>query len=160
MPNKGIASNWVQLSIEHCALMSGYDEDVHTQLRDSSLRTGPPGGVEGVAAGQIESRISDVACITVSRQSPTDAGVREIFVSVDGETIAILTDGEAITHELPAGPHRIRAHNTLFWKTRDVVLQPGEHARFTAVNRAGWAAFGFLMVLGATPLGLTFERET
>ena len=129
-------------------------------LRDTTSRTGPPGGQEGIAVGEIAASMSDVACITVARQSPADAGVREIFVSVDGETIAILKHGEAITHELPAGPHRIRAHNTLFWKTHDVVLQPGEHARFKAINRAGWAAFGFLMVLGATPLGLTFERET
>ena len=136
-----------------------YDVGVQIELRDSSSKTGPPGGLEGVAAGQIESRISDIACITVSRQSPDDAGVREIFVSVDGETIAILAYGDAFTHELPAGPHRIRAHNTLFWKTHDIVLRPGEHARFIAINRAGWAAFGFLMVLGATPLGLTFERE-
>lgn len=130
------------------------------ELRDTTSKTGPPGGQEGIAVGEIEARMSDVACITVARQSPDDAGVREIFVSVDGETIAILKHGEAITHELPAGPHRVRAHNTLFWKTHDVVLQPGEHARFKAINRAGWAAFGFLMVLGATPLGLTFERET
>ena len=129
-------------------------------LRDTRSKSGPPGGLEGSAADVIAARMSDVACITVSRQSPTDAGVREIFVSVDGDDIAILKHGEAITHELPAGAHRIRAHNTLFWKTHDVVLQPGEHARFTAINRAGWAAFGFLMVLGATPLGLTFERET
>jgi len=132
---------------------------VQIELRDRSSTTGPPGGLEGVATGSIESRISDVACITVSRQSPDDAGVREIFVSVDGETIAILAHGDAITHELPAGPHRIRAHNTLFWKTHEVVLQPGEHARFKAVNRAGWAAFGFLMVLGAPPLSLTIKRE-
>ena len=70
------------------------------------------------------------ACITVRRQSPDDAGVREIYVSVDGEQIAVPKNGQDVTHELPAGPHRLRAHNTLFWKTHDVVLQPGEHARF------------------------------
>ena len=129
-------------------------------LRDSTSKNVPPGGLEGAAVSHVDARISDVACITVSRRSSSDAGVREIFVSVDGESIAVLKHGETITHELPAGPHRIRAHNTLFWKTHDVVLQPGEHARFTAINRAGWAAFGFLMVLGAAPLGLTFERET
>lgn len=129
-------------------------------LRDSTSKNIPPGGLEGAAVSDVDARMSDVACITVSRRSSSDAGVREIFVLVDGESIAVLKHGEAITHELPAGPHRIRAHNTLFWKTHDVVLQPGEHARFTAINRAGWAAFGFLMVLGATPLGLTFERET
>ena len=100
-----------------------------------------------------------VATVTVSRQSPQDCGIREIFVSVDGEEFAILGHGETVTKEIPAGPHRIRAHNTLFWKTHDLVLQPGEHARFTAINKAGWGSFGFLMVLGASPLYLTFERE-
>jgi hypothetical protein len=104
-------------------------------------------------------RVNDVATITISRQSREDVPFREIFVSVDGEQIAILAHGETVSHELPAGPHRIRAHNTLFWKTHDVVLQPGEHARFTAINRAGWGSFGWLMILGAAPLYLTFERD-
>jgi hypothetical protein len=101
---------------------------------------------------------SDVAVITITRQSRDDVAFREVFVSVDGEQIAILGHGETVTHELPAGPHRVRAHNTLFWKTHDIVLQPGEHARFIAVNRAGWGSFGWLMILGAAPLYLTFER--
>lgn len=104
-------------------------------------------------------RPSDVAIITIARRSPDDVPFREVFVSVDGEQIAILAHGEMVSHELPAGPHRIRAHNTLFWKTHDVVLQPGEHARFVAINRAGWGSFGWLMILGAAPLYLTFERE-
>ena len=132
---------------------------MHIDVRDSGTRTPPPGGLEGSALHTTSRRMNDVACITVARRSPDDAGVREIYVSVDGEEIAVLKNGEAVTRELPAGPHRLRAHNTLFWKTLDVVLQPGEHARFKAVNRAGWAAFGFLMVLGATPLKLTFERD-
>jgi hypothetical protein len=128
-------------------------------LRDTGLRTTPPGGLEGSALRTTSNRMHYVACITVSRQSPEDAGFREIYVSVDGEQIAILKSGDAVTHELPAGPHRLRAHNTLFWKTHDVVLQPGEHARFKAVNRVGWGTFGFLMVLGASPVYLTFERD-
>ena len=78
---------------------------------------------------------------------------------VDGKDIAMLRYGDTFSHELPAGPHRVRAHNTLFWKTHEVVLQPGEHARFSAANKPGWGSFGFLMVLGAAPLYLTFERE-
>jgi hypothetical protein len=102
---------------------------------------------------------NDIACITVARTSPQDVGFREVFLLVDGVDVAVLSHGDTITHELPAGPHRVRAHNTLFTKTHDVVLRPGEHARFTAVNRAGWGTFGLLMVLGAAPLYLTFERE-
>ena len=96
--------------------------------------------------------------ITVSRQSPDDVGFREIFVSVDGDPIGILQHGEALTTELPAGPHRIRAHNTLFWKTHEIVVHPGEHVRFEAINRAGWGTFGMLFILGAMPVYLTFER--
>ena len=128
-------------------------------LRDTGNRTVPPSGLEGSSLNTTARRMNYVACITVTRHAADDAGVREIYVSVDGEEIAVLKNGQAVTHELPAGPHRLRAHNTLFWKTHDVVLQPGEHARFKAINRAGWAVFGFLMVLGAAPLGLTFERE-
>ena len=119
----------------------------------------PPGGATGASLAKAAARAEQVATITVSRQSPDDAGIREIYVSVDGEQIAILKNREAVTHDLPAGPHRLRVHNTLFWKTREVVLQPGEHARFRAANKAGWGSFGFLMVLGAAPLYLIFERE-
>jgi hypothetical protein len=128
-------------------------------LRDTGSRTIPPSGLEGSSLHTTSRRMNYVACITVTRQSAEDAGVREIYVSVDGEEIAVLKNGQAVTHELPAGPHRLRAHNTLFWKTQDVVLQPGEHARFKAANLAPWAAFGFLIVLGAAPLKLIFERE-
>jgi len=133
---------------------------VHIEaLRDTSNRPLPPSGLEGSSLHTTERRMNYVACITVTRQSRDDAGVREIYVSVDGDEIAVLKNGQAVTHELPAGPHRLRAHNTLFWKTHDVVLQPGEHARFRAANLAGWAVFGFLIALGAAPLKLLFERE-
>jgi hypothetical protein len=100
------------------------------------------------------------ARITIRRESRDDVGFREIFVSLDGEQIAILRPNETFTQEVPAGPHRLRAHNTLFWKTHDLVLRPGEHAKFVAINRAGFGTFGFMTFLGASPLYLTFERDT
>ena len=103
------------------------------------------------------------ATITVRRQSPNDVGYREIFVSLDGESLGVLRHGEAITRETTPGAHRLRAHNTLFWKTLEIRLMVGEHARFMAVNRAGWGTYSvlafFIGFLGAGPLYLTFERE-
>ena len=99
------------------------------------------------------------ARVTVIRESADDIGFREIFLSIDGESVAMLSHGQRFTTELPSGPHRLRAHNTLFWRTLDVVLKPGEHAEFTAVNRAGWGTFGMLFVIGAMPVYLTFERR-
>lgn len=117
------------------------------------------GSRAGINVEEVTPRTNYLASITVSRESPEDVGFREIFVSVDGESIGILQYGESLTHELPAGPHRIRAHNTLFWKTHDVVLQPGEHARFVGINTAGFGTFGFMVFLGASPVYLTFERH-
>jgi len=128
-------------------------------LREGGSGVRPPGGATGASLAKASPQAEQVATITVNRQSPEDAAIREIYVSVDGEQIGVLKHGESVTHDLPAGPHRLRAHNTLFWKTHDLVLQPGEHARFTAINKAGWGSFGFLMVLGAAPLYLIFDRD-
>ena len=84
-------------------------------FRESGSGSRPPGGKVGASLAKAEPRSEQVATITVSRQSPDDAGIREIFVSVDSEQIGILKNGEAVTHDLPAGPHKIRAHYTLFW---------------------------------------------
>ena len=99
------------------------------------------------------------ARITISRQNPEDIGFREVYVSVDGKQIAVLQAGDSITHELSAGHHRLRAHNTLFYKTYELDLQPGEHRRFRAANRAGWGTYSLLGFLGAGLLYLTFEPD-
>jgi hypothetical protein len=107
----------------------------------------------------IERQPAEPARITIGRQSASDAGYREIFVSIDGEQVTMLQFCETYTCEIKPGPHRLRAHNTLFWKTHHIVLRPGEHAKFTAINRTGAISFGLLFMLGAFPLYLTFERE-
>lgn len=103
------------------------------------------------------------ATITVRRQSPQDVGYREIYISFDGELLAILNHGDVITREITPGSHRIQANNTLFWKTIEFTLGAGEHAGFIAVNRAGWGTCSvlafFIGFLGAGPFYLTFERE-
>jgi hypothetical protein len=99
------------------------------------------------------------ARITVTRKHAGDIEDRQVVVSLDGERLATLMYGDEVTREVAAGSHRLRAHNTLFWKTLDVDLAPGEHARFRAVNRAGMGTYSLLGVLGVGPLFLTFERD-
>ena len=99
------------------------------------------------------------ARITVARTDPSDVGDRQIVVSVDGETFGTLLFGHTATREVEAGTHRVRAHNTLFWKTHEVELREGQHAHFIAINRAGSGTFALLGLLGVGPLYLTFERD-
>ena len=98
------------------------------------------------------------ASVTVTRTDKTDIGHREIFVSLDGERIAILRHGDGVTRDVAPGHHTLKAHNTLFWKTIAFDLEPGEHATFTAINRAGWGTYSVLGWIGAGPLYLTLER--
>ena len=81
-------------------------------------------------------------------------------MSVDGEEIGILREGESATREVAAGHHQIRAHNTLFRKAVELDLQDDEHARFVVINKAGWGTFTMMTLLGAGPLYLTLQRET
>ena len=100
-----------------------------------------------------------MATITVSRRSQTDVRQRQVYVSLDGAHLAELLFGDSVTREVAAGEHRIRANNTLVWKTLDCHLKPGEHAHFAIVNRAGFGTYALLSLLGTGPIYLTFERE-
>ena len=100
------------------------------------------------------------ATITVTRRSAKDVRVRQIYISLDGRTIAELLFGDSVTAEVDAGPHRLRANNTLVWKTVACDLAPGEHARFSVVNRPGFGSFAMLSLLGSGPIYLSFERDT
>jgi hypothetical protein len=116
--------------------------------------------IDGIV-GELEK--SWTATITVRRQSKEDVGYREIFVTLDGELLAVLKHGDSVTREVTPGTHRLVANNTLFWKTIDITIGVGEHASLRAVNRAGWgtySVFAFLIgFLGAGPFYLTFERD-
>ena len=99
------------------------------------------------------------ATVTVTRKHENDVRDRQVVVSIDGEPFATLMYGQEVTKEFPSGPYRIKAHNTLFWKTIDLDLKPGEHARLIVINRAGTGTFSLLGMLGVGPLYLTFERQ-
>ena len=99
------------------------------------------------------------ATVTVARRSPKDVKQRQVFVSLDGERFAVLDFGDEVTREISAGPHVLKAHNTLVWRTVECDFAPGEHARFAIVNRPGFATYAMLSLLGTGPIYLTFERE-
>jgi hypothetical protein len=101
------------------------------------------------------------ATITVRRRSKEDVGYRDIYINLDGEQIAILHAGDEVSRDVKPGRHQLRAHNTLFRKTLDVTLAPGEHATFRVINKAGFGTYSvFAFFLGGGPLYLTLERET
>jgi hypothetical protein len=101
---------------------------------------------------------SAAARLTLRRSSPRDAQQRQVVASLDGAPFATLMFGESAAREIPPGPHQLRLHNTLVWKTVEFTAAPGEAVTFDVINRAGWATWWMLSLLGAGPLYLTIER--
>jgi hypothetical protein len=98
--------------------------------------------------------------VTVTRSGTDDVRIRQLVVSIDGKPTGTLLFGESVSCELDPGPHRLRVHNTLLWKTVEFDLKAGEHVRFTAVNRAGFGTYSMVGLLGAGPLYVTIRRDT
>lgn len=96
--------------------------------------------------------------LSVERTSKDDVRQRQIIVSLDGDPFATLLYGESATRDIAAGPHRLRAYNTLVWKTVEFEVAPGESVRFAAVNRAGRGTMALIALLGVGPLYVTLER--
>jgi hypothetical protein len=101
------------------------------------------------------------ATIVLRRTSPDDVGVREIYVSIDGKDAGVLRPGDVITQQVPAGTHVVKASNTLFRRSHEVDLAPGETAEFLGINKPGGGAMGMsllMAVLGVGALKLEFDR--
>ena len=96
--------------------------------------------------------------MTIERAGPHDVQTRQVVLTLDGEPLATLLFGERVTRDIPAGPHRLRAHNTLVWKTVEFDAPPGAHVRYRAVNRAGFGSMGLVALLGVGPLYVTLDR--
>jgi hypothetical protein len=107
-----------------------------------------------------ELQKSWAATITFRRKSREDVGYRDVYVFVDDEALGILHAGDEVTQEVKPGAHRVKAHNTLFRKSLDVTLSPGEHATFTVINKAGFGTYSVIaFFMGGGPLYLTLQRE-
>src|SRR4051812_21949885 len=107
----------------------------------------------------MESMDAAPARITVRRNAPSDAGQRQVILSMDGKPLFTLLHGQWATREIAPGPHTLKANNTLVSKTIDFSIEPGAHAEFLTANVAGRWAFSALALLGVGPMGLLLEKK-
>ncbi len=98
------------------------------------------------------------ARLLVTRGSERDVKNRQIFVSLDAKSIGDILFGEKLDKPIAPGRHRIRVHNTLFWKTIDFEAAPGETVHFETVNYAGKGFLHFVLIIGVAPLFLAVQR--
>ena len=96
--------------------------------------------------------------LTITRTSEEDWQSRQLVVSVDGKRIAELLWGDSVMCELTPGPHVLRVHNTLVWRTVHFTVAPGEQIFYEAINRAAASTYFLIPLLGIGPLYVILRR--
>jgi hypothetical protein len=81
-----------------------------------------------------------------------------ITLTLDGERIGRLEPGESVAREVQPGSHRLRAFNSLFWKTVAFDLAAGSTIRFVTRNRENFFTT-FSALMGSGFLSVVLERR-
>ena len=95
--------------------------------------------------------------LTIHRTSDEDCRDRQVIFSLDGARIAELLYGQTVTLDIPPGPHRLRANNTLVWRTVEFVAPAGTHVHFTCINWAPSWMYFMIGLVGVAPLFVTLK---
>ena len=90
--------------------------------------------------------------LTIHRTSEQDVKQRQVIFSLDGKRVAELLYGQTFTCEIPPGSHKLRANNTLVWKTVDFLAPSGTHVHVTCINYAPRGLIYMLALFGVSPL--------
>jgi hypothetical protein len=105
----------------------------------------------------VESPVT-ISRVTISRTALDDIKQRQIIVKMDGKRLGELMHGDEMSREVEPGRHRLQVDNTWNWKTVELNLAPGEHARFQTVNRGGRFTWFLVGTLGVGPMYVSIER--
>jgi hypothetical protein len=107
-----------------------------------------------------EPVIDPKATLTIIRNAPDDVQDRWVRVFIDEGPEEILRYGRTLTRELPAGRHRVRAHNTLSADTIEFDAAPGEALRINVYNRVAKGGVLMLMATGFAFINVRLELTT
>ena len=86
--------------------------------------------------------------LTIHRTSAEDCRDRQVIFTLDGEPIGQLLFGQTLTLDVTPGTHRLRANNTLVWKTAEVLAPAGAHVHYTCINYVPRGMFYMLAMFG------------
>ena len=103
--------------------------------------------------------MTDSARLVITRDHPQDIQDRPVYLWVDGEKWdGVLKYGRTFERELPAGHHKIKAHNTLFGDTVEFDAAAGETVRFRCENGLSPGGMVMILMMGGAYLKVKLRR--
>jgi hypothetical protein len=115
-------------------------------------------GAKEILSQDLKLNSSRSAELKVSHPKEDNLMGRGLTLRLDGEKLASLKPGQALTLDIQAGPHKLLVNNTYHSKTVEFDAQPGEQVHFEVNNRAGCFGWFMLTVLGGGPMYLLIDR--
>jgi hypothetical protein len=122
--------------------------------------TPPPVGLQADRLDEEGWPILQPTVLTIHRTSPDDVKIRQVIISLDGEKIATLLYGQSVSREILPGPHKLRANNTLVWRTVEFDAEPGARIHYDCINRASKSMYFVLFLFGVAPLYVLLEPRS
>lgn len=110
------------------------------------------------SAGKTTDKVNN-AQLTVTRNAASDFQDRQVYLYVDGELWGKVKYGKLISREIPPGPHKVRAYNTLFSHTVEINAVPGEHIKLKCINGLARGCWIMMVIFQMAPLSVKLERE-
>ena len=110
------------------------------------------------SAGKVTDKVNN-AQLTVTRNAASDFQDRQVYLYVDGELWGKVKYGKPVSREIPPGPHKVRAFNTLFSHTIDIDAVPGEHVKLRCTNGLGRGGWIMMVIWQDAALRVRLERE-
>ena len=110
------------------------------------------------SAGKTTDKINN-AQLTVTRNAASDFQDRQVYLYLDGELWVKVKYGRPVSREIPPGPHKVRAFNTLFSHTLEINAVPGEHIKLKCTNGLGRGGWIMMVIWQVAALTVKLERE-
>ena len=126
----------------------------------STITAPPPAGLQSDRLDDEGWPILRPTMLTIHRTSPDDVKIRQVIISLDGEKIATLLYGQSVSREILPGRHKLRANNTLVWRTVEFDAAPGAEIQYDCINRAPKSMYFVLFLFGVAPLYVLLEPRT
>jgi hypothetical protein len=98
------------------------------------------------------------AILTIFRNAPDDVQDRVVTLWFDDEEWARIRYGQSLTRSVPAGHHRLKAHNTLFATTFEFDATPGERIHLRCSNTLARGSFLLLWIIHWAAIRVRIER--
>ena len=96
--------------------------------------------------------------LVVSRNSPKDIKIRDLYIELDGNEIAALEYEKSYEGPLIPGEHTLTATNRLYHRSESFTSSEGERVAFEVANIASGCGGLMFIVVGMGPYKVKLKR--